>query len=238
MHIQKINHFLKGISVHNDREWFASHRDEFLACKDDFGAGVDQAIATISEFDPEIAHLTAKDCMYRFYRDIRFSPDKSPYKNHFGGFICAHGKKSLRCGYYLHVQPGHCLISQGCYWLPTNILTSVRNEIMGNIDTWRRAVENGKFISLFGYPDEGKTDDKGSVISPKGFGLSHLKTAPKGFPKDYPYIQYLRMKDFATWIRVDDDFFNGDQWLDTIAEDFKVGKPMMDFLNEVIDDYE
>jgi hypothetical protein len=46
------------------------------------------------------------------------------------------------------------------------------------------------------------------------------------------------MKDFATWIRVDDDFFNGDQWLDTIAEDFKVGKPMMDFLNGVIDDYE
>ncbi|MCI1741319.1 MAG: DUF2461 domain-containing protein [Prevotella sp.] len=238
MHILPIDHFLKSIAAHNERTWFAEHKDEFIVSRDNFAEGLDQAIAAISKFDPEIAHLTAKDCMYRFYRDTRFSPDKSPYKNHFGGFICAHGKKSLRCGYYIHIQPGYSFISQGCYWLPTNILTSVRNEIMGNIDTWRKAVENGKFVALFGYPNEGKIDENGLVITDKGFGFSHLKTAPKGFPKDYPFIQYLRMKDFATWIRVDDDFFEGDQWLDKIVEIFKVGKPMMDFLNEVIDDYE
>ena len=238
MQIHPIIRFLKEIAVHNDREWFAGHKDEYLACQKSFESGLGQAIAAISEFDPEIAHLTPKDCMYRFYRDTRFSTDKTPYKTHFGGFLSGHGKKSLRCGYYIHIQPGHSFISQGCYWLPTNILTSVRNEIMGNIDVWRKTVENGKFVTLFGYPNEGQCDEHGGVISDKGFGFAHLKTAPKGFPKDYPYIQYLRMKDFATWVRVKDSFFAGDSWLDQMTAIFKVGKPMMDFLNDVIDDYE
>ena len=64
---------------------------------------------------------------------------------------------------------------------------------MANIDEWRKDVENDEFISLFGHPNQGEwTDDK---VSEKGFGLTALKTAPKGFPKDYEYLHYLRMKD-------------------------------------------
>lgn len=237
MKTKKLIKFLKAVAANNNRPWFQEHKDEYLDCKADFEEGVQKAIERISTFDPEISHLTPKDCCYRFYRDIRFSTDKSPYKRHFGAYICAHGKKALRGGYYIHVQPGRSLISCGAYYLPTNILTSCRNEIMVRIDEWRKAVEDGKFVKYYGYPGEGVWTDE-EDLSDKGFGISHLKTCPKGFPKDYEFMDYLRMKDYATWHRVSDDFFEGEKWLDEMEEYFKVAKPMMDIVNSVIDDYE
>lgn len=233
MQAKRILSFLRELQGNNNRPWFLSHKDEYDVIRKDFEKGVEKAIARIGAFDPEVAHLQVKDCVYRFNRDTRFSPDKSPYKNHLGAYICAKGKKALRGGYYIHLEPDHCLLATGSYWLPTNILTSCRNEIMGNIDEWRRCVENGKFIRTFGYPNEGNWE-----TSSKGFGLEALKTCPSGFPRDYEFIQYLRMKDYCSWVRVDEDFFEGDQWLDQSLDIFKIAKPMMDFMNSVIDDYE
>lgn len=232
MKSDRILGFLKEIGRNNNKIWFNEHKDEYLAVKSDFEDGISSAIARIAEFDPSIKHITVKDATYRFYRDTRFSTDKSPYKTHFGAYIAAHGKKALHGGYYIHIEPGHCLLSCGNYWLPTHILTSCRNEIMVNIDRWREIVENRQFVDTFGRPGEGTWD------SPKGFGLEHLKTAPSGFPRDYEFIQYLRMKDYCCWTSVTDTFFNGDNWLEEMSDILKTGKPMMDFINSVIDDYE
>ena len=225
--------FLKGIAANNNREWYAQHKAEYEGCRADFARGVEQAIAAISEFDPDIAAVKAKDCIYRFNRDIRFSPDKAPYKRHFGAYICTRGRKALRGGYYLHIEPGHCLVATGSYWLPTNILTSCRNEIMGNIGQWRSAVEAPAFVKAYGRPNEGDWEKSSS-----GFGLEALKTAPAGFPRDYEHIRYLRMKDYCCWRQVPDGFFRGDAWIPRAMELFRTAKPMMDFINSVIDDYE
>lgn len=236
MDVTRILNFLKAVAVNNNRPWFQEHKNEYLACKADFEYGVDKAISAIAEFDPEISHLKAADCCYRFYRDVRFSQDKSPYKQHFGAYICAHGKKALRGGYYIHLQPGQCLICVGSYFLPTKILTACRNEIMGNIEGWRNAVDNSEFVEYYGHPNEGAwAEDKPSV---KGFGMGKLKTAPKGFPRDYTYLDYLKMKDYACWRVVSDDFFKEDGWIKEIVKYYKVAKPMMDIINSVIDDYE
>lgn len=236
MELKKIMSFLKGVTANNNRIWFQEHKEEFLAAKASFDDGVEKAIAAIGKIDPSVSHLTAKDCTYRFYRDIRFSPDKSPYKTHFGAYIAAHGKKKLHAGYYIHVQPGRCLLVVGPYWLPTNILTSVRNEIMGNIDQWRKCVENGEFIKNFGYANDSKWGN--DHVDPKGFGIECLKRAPKDFPSDYEFIRYLKMKDYCAWQVVPDDFFEGKNWTQEMLKVFKVAKPMMDFTNSVIDDYE
>ena len=182
MDIKRIVNFLKAVAANNNREWFQEHKAEYLACKAIFEKGVAEAIAAYSSFDDEIAHVQVKDCVYRFYRDVRFSADKAPYKRHFGAYICSHGKKSLRGGYYIHIEPGHCLLAIGSYYLPTNILTSCRNEIMGNIEEWRAAVENGRFIQQFGYPNDGFWE--GDQVSDKGVGLNALMTCPKVFTKD------------------------------------------------------
>ena len=232
MQAKRILSFLDGIKKQNSREWFTEHKEEYNAVRADFEEGISAAILRISEFDSSVKHLTVKDTTYRFYRDTRFSTDKSPYKTHLGAYIAAHGKKAFHGGYYIHLEPGHCLVSCGNYWLPTNILTSCRNEIMANIDQWRKIVESMTFVETFGHPGENNWD------SPKGFGLESLKTSPSGFPRDYEFIQYIRMKDYCCWKAVPDSFFEGDKWLDDMSEILKIGKPMMDFINSVIDDYE
>ena len=232
MQAKRILSFLDGIKKQNSREWFTEHKEEYNAVRADFEEGISAAILRISEFDSSVKHLTVKDTTYRFYRDTRFSTDKSPYKTHLGAYIAAHGKKAFHGGYYIHLEPGHCLVSCGNYWLPTNILTSCRNEIMANIDQWRKIVESKTFVETFGHPGGNNWD------SPKGFGLESLKTAPSGFPRDYEFIQYIRMKDYCCWKAVPDSFFEGDKWLDDMSEILKIGKPMIDFINSVIDDYE
>lgn len=232
MNTRLILGFLNDIMRNNNREWFLAHRTEYDAVRADFEQGIAQAIVRIAEFDPSIVNVTVKDSTYRFNRDTRFSLDKSPYKNHLGAYINAHGKKALRGGYYLHLEPGHCLVAVGNYWLPTNILTSCRNEIMGNTTEWLKRVESDAFMKYFG------ADEDASWDSPQGFGLTKLKTCPSGFPRDWEYVRYLRLKDYCAWHQVADDFFDGDKWLDDIEEMFKAAKPMLDFTNSVIDDYE
>ena len=109
--------------ANNNREWFQEHKKDYEAVRAEFERGVQQAIERIMTFDQEIAHVQVKDCTYRFYRDTRFSADKSPYKNHLGAYINAKGKKALRGGYYLHLEPGHCLLAVATIGsLPTSSL--------------------------------------------------------------------------------------------------------------------
>ncbi len=232
MNSKLIIDFLYAVVTNNNRPWFMEHKDDYMAVKAEFEHGVELAIRRITTFDASISHITVKDATYRFYRDTRFSPDKSPYKNHLGAYIAAHGKKSLHGGYYLHMEPDHCLLACGNNWLPTNILTSCRNEIMANTDRWIECVQSDEFLSYYGADDQAKWDDR------QGFGLERLKTCPAGFPRSYEHIGYLRMKDYCCWHHVADNFFDGDKWLDTMEEAFKAAKPMMDFINDVIDDYE
>ena len=229
MNTQLILGFLSDVAANNNRPWFQAHRDEYMAAKTDFEMGISKAIGRIAEFDPSVAHLSISDVTYRFYRDTRFSPDKSPYKRHLGAYIAAHGKKAFHGGYYLHLQPGECMVACGCYYLPTNILTACRNEMMAYTEEWLRCVRKTDFLRFFGEPG-----NRGN----NGFGQEHLKTCPAGFPRDHELLPYLRMKDYCCWVNVPDDYFEGDNWLDGMCVVFMAAKPMMDFVNAVIDDYE
>ena len=232
MDTKRITEFLKAVMANNNRPWFQEHRADYDAAREEWERGVALALQRIATFDLSIAGVQVKDCTYRFYRDTRFSPDKSPYKNHFGAYINAHGKKALRGGYYIHIEPGACLLAVGNYWLPTNILTACRNEMMANEDEWLQCVESKAFRQFFDAPEDAGWE------SPQGFGLAKLKTCPAGFPRDYPHMRYLRLKDYCAWHHVSDSFFQGDAWLDQMERIFRAAKPMMDFVNNVIDDYE
>ena len=241
MDTKRILKYLRQLMANNNRTWYLEHKKEYDAIRADFEHGVEQAMSRIMTFDPSIAHLTVKDCTYRFNRDTRFSNDKSPYKNHLGAYIAAHGKKALHGGYYLHLEPDHCMVACGNYWLPTNILTSCRNEIMANTEEWLRCVENPEFQKYYGNPVESNITSPTDVSSwdqPQGFGIERLKKCPVGFPRDWKYVDYLRQKDYCCWHHVSDDFFQGDRWLDDIVPMFRAAKPMMDMMNAVIDDYE
>ena len=178
-------------------------------------------ISRISLFDESIRGIEAKDCTYRIYRDTRFSEDKTPYKNHFGGYINAKGKKSDHCGYYIHLQPGNCLLAGGSYCPPPPLLKALRQAVYDNIDEFRGIVEDPVFKQYF------------PVV-----GENFLKTAPKGFPKEYPYLKYLQCKEYTVACSQPDSFFLAPDFLDRTDDIFKQMKRFSDFVNYTIDDFE
>ncbi|MDR0891855.1 MAG: DUF2461 domain-containing protein [Mediterranea sp.] len=213
--------FLEDLSAHNDREWFNAHRPQYEAARTEFDNFLSTVIARISLFDEEIRHVQPKDCTYRIYRDTRFSADKTPYKNHFGGYINARGKKSFHCGYYVHLQPGGSMLAGGSLCLPSDMLRAIRQSIVDNIDEYRGIVEDPAFRHYF------------PVV-----GEDFLKTAPKGFPKDFPYVDYLKPKEFICSYGVPDNFFVQPDVLERIETAFRQFKRFADFLNYTIDDFE
>ena len=113
--------------------------------------------------------------------------------------------------------------------------------MMGNTDEWLKCVENEEFLKYFGNDEAMNTKEPSNIDSwdqPQGFGLTKLKTCPSGFPKDWPHVNYLRLKDYCAWHAVSNTFFEGDGWLDEMERMFRAAKPMMDLMNSVIDDYE
>ena len=225
MHFQlykeDIFQFLKDLAANNNREWFQGHKDEYLKAQKEFEELLTAIIARISLFDESIVGIQAKDCTYRIYRDTRFSSDKTPYKIHLGGYINTRGKKSEHCGYYVHIEHDNCMLAGGSWCLESKVLKAVRQSIYDNIDEYREIVEDPAFKQYF------------PVI-----GENHLKTAPKGFPKDFEYIDYLKCKDYTCAYMVPDAFFLAPDLLDKVEGVFKQLKRFADFTNFTIDDFE
>lgn len=213
--MKEIFDFLKALAKNNTREWMAAHNDEYQrvkALRDDIAR---QFINEVALVDPDAANLTPKDVTYRFMRDTRFSQDKTPYKTHVGFFVCPpYGKKSLLNGYYLHLEPGHSIICGGNYCLPTPLLTAIRNEIRANIDEYVGIVESPEFKQFF--PTVG--DEK-------------LKAAPKGFDKNWPYIDYVKVKDFGVFQSLPDSFFYRKDAIAALLPQLQQIKRLNDFIN-------
>ena len=220
--MKQIYKFLKSLRNHNDREWFNAHKDEYLQVKaksDELAAAL---LSLIGEFDPDALRLGVKDVTYRIYRDTRFSNDKTPYKTHIGIFINPpRGKKSLRYGYYFHLEPGSSLICAGNMPGPTRLTNMIRQDIYDNIDEWLEIVESPEFKKYF------------PVV-----GSDPLKTAPKGFPKDWEYIDYLKPREFGAMASVDDDFYSAPKLIDRLRPVVAQMKRLNDFVNYTVDIYE
>lgn len=221
MNIPGILEFLKRLAVNNNREWFQAHKADYQEVQADFDELLSTVITRISGFDESVSHVRPQDCTYRIYRDIRFSSDKSPYKNHIGGYINAHGKKSNHCGYYLHLEPGNCMLAGGSWCMPAPMLKAVRQAIFDNIEEYKAIVDDPSFKQYF------------PVV-----GTEHLKTAPKGFPKNSPFIEYVKPKDFTVAYSVPDSFFQDPLFMNHIEEVFRQLKRFADFTNYTIDEME
>lgn len=217
MELEKIYHFLRQVAKNNDREWFNAHRASYDETRAIFEQFVQLVLNRISVFDPSVMVLEPKECLFRFYRDIRFSKNKMPFKLHMGAYMNPKGKKSDYFGYYVHLQPGHSLIGGGSIGLPTKQLTKIRRHIMEHIDEYRAIVEDPSFKKYF------------PVV-----GADFLKSAPKGFSKDYKYIDYLRCKEYICSYTVPDEFFFQENCLDKIGQVLEQAKRYGDFINTAL----
>ncbi|GHT78384.1 TIGR02453 family protein [Bacteroidia bacterium] len=217
--------FLRDLLANNrTKDWFEAHRGDYLQAKEEYEQFIDRLIIEIRRFDPGIGNtLTAKDCVYRIYRDVRFSLDKTPYKRYLGAYIAPGGRKSELCGYYFHLEPdkagflNHSLWSGGVYAPDAKTLKAVRTDIYENIDEYKEVIFDPNFTSTFSW-----------------FGGDSVKTAPKGFPKDFPDMDLIKPKDFSFYKNIDEALLTSDQLLEKSIEVYRKMLPYNEFMNRSI----
>ena len=127
--MKTILNFLTELKANNNRDWFNENRNQYVKAKSDFEDLINRIIPAIHHFDPDIGSISAKQCVFRIFRDVRFSKDKSPYKTNMGGFIARGGRKGGFAGYYLHLDPEQSFIAGGMHMPFPEELKKVRQEI-------------------------------------------------------------------------------------------------------------
>ena len=216
--------FLRDLAQHNDRAWFNEHKERYLAVQQRWNEFCESLIREIGAFDPDIARLTLRDCTYRIYRDTRFSPDKSPYKTHFGVFLAPGGKKSMHAGYYFHVGTGESneypqghMLAAGNYCYEPKAIQILREDISDGWESFQNevlAVADPRFV----------VDQEGA-----------LKRVPKGYAPDAPYADWMRLKSYCLVMNVDDDFITQPDLAKRVADLFRTTKPFNDYINRAVD---
>ena len=209
--------FLKQLAKNNNREWFNVHKDNFLAAQENFSAFISALIAGASKFDKSVSSLTPKDCVFRIYRDTRFSKDKTPYKTQFGAHIMGGDEKSGHAGYYIHLAPGDTFLAGGVHMPESDRLKGIRESISHNAPAFRKIIQDPVFKKNF-----------------KDVAGEKLKTVPKGFDKDDPMLPYLQFKDLYIRHDIGDSAVVSGDFAGYCLKIFKTMIPFNNFLNRSI----
>ncbi len=203
--------FLSDLSANNNREWFQANKGRYEAAQENMKQFVKVVESALGETD----HLEGTT-LFRIYRDVRFSKDKSPYKNNFGiGFTRA--TKRLRGGYYLHIEPGASFVGGG-FWQPNNEdLKRIRDEFVLDSQPIRQIMAEATFQKYFGTIDG-----------------DELKGAPRGYDKDSPALDLIRKKSFTVQRNFTDEEVTSDQFLLETKRTFEAMRPYFDYMSMVL----
>jgi uncharacterized protein (TIGR02453 family) len=207
--------FLRKLAAHNDREWFASHKNEYERAKENAEEFIDGLIAKMSVHD-DLETPSAKKSLYRIYNDVRFAKDKSPYNPRFAGYL-KRRKPWLRGGYYFWIKPGASRIGCGFVYPNPDDLKRIRQDIDLNQDAWKKLLKSKSIVTNFG-AIAGET----------------VKTAPRGFQVDHPAIELLRLKQFWFEKSFTDKEVLSDDFLRNLNKSFAAIRPFFDYMSDVL----
>jgi len=214
--------FLKDLQKHNQKEWFEKNRSKYESTKQNLEAFTEDVIKKISRFDESVAHLQVKECLFRINRDVRFSKDKSPYKNHMAMYISKGGKKAINPGYYFHLEPGKSFVAGGL-WMPVAPeLKKVRQEIDYSFDALKKILANKKFKSTFGE----FRNEEGALLS----------RPPKGYDENNPGIAYLKFKSWIVSADISEKELLTKDLSKKVAAYFETMHPLIKFFNQALDE--
>lgn len=208
---QEVFNFLKDLEQNNDREWFDKNKVVFKKQEKTVKGFLHTVLDKLKEHD-EIEKLK----MFRIYRDVRFSKDKTPYKSHLAGSFVRTGAK-LRGGYYVHIKPGDSLIATG-FWEPNKEdLFRIRKELELDAQEFRTVINAPAFKRIWGE-----------------IAGDELKTAPKGFDKAHENIDLIKMKQFIFVRKFSDKEVLSADFADKIDESFKAIRPYFDLMSDIL----
>ena len=219
MDFDQILSFLAKLAKNNNRDWFEKNKDAYLQAKENYEAFVAKLLEGLAKTNPGFESLNPKKLVFRIYRDVRFSKDKSPYKINMGAGISPNGKMEQEPGYYIHIQPGNqSFVAGGMYMPDAANLAKIRQEIDYNADAFARLLKDKKFRKWFKGLDD----------------FDKLKTAPKGYAKDHPHIEVLKNKSYIVSHYFTDKEVKDKKFLKQVLEVTTAIKPLNDFLKHAI----
>ncbi len=218
MDLQIILDFLKDLAGNNNREWMNENKISYLKARNIFEEFVQTIIDRLAETEPELRGLLPKECIFRLYRDIRFSKDKTPYKTNFGAVIKPGGRRTPSASFYIHVEPGNSLLAGGMYKPSPEILKAIRQEIDYQPHEFRSILNDPPFRSRFGVLQGEK-----------------LKRAPKDYLPGDPNIDLLKYKDYLVMEKISDKKLLKKDFPDLAAETYYLLKPFNQFLNRALE---
>ena len=203
--------FFKKLKKNNNREWFAENKPKFKELEKEIKAFGEELKDRLNEFDN-----VDRFKLFRIYRDVRFSKDKTPFKTHFG--LTWHRTKPLyRGGYYLHISPGKNFLACG-FWDPNpNDLKRIRKELEYDAKELRDIISSKEFFSVWGNLEG-----------------SELKTAPRNFDKNHPDIDLIRKKQFIFSISYSDEEVCEPQFINKLENALKMVRPFTDYMSDVL----
>jgi uncharacterized protein (TIGR02453 family) len=207
--------FLKTLEKNNNREWFTENKNLYLEAQQDMLLFVENLIEEMAKFDEEMLKIDAKKSLFRIYRDVRFSKDKSPYKTNFGAGL-GMGKGNKITGYYLHIEPGKSFLAGGVYQPEPSILKEIRKEI---------SLESKEFLSILEHKDF-RNNFRGLSVESK------LQRVPNDFEKDDPMAEFLKLKNFIVTHPISDEELLDENAAKNFAKIFKSIQPLYAFLEK------
>ncbi len=211
--------FLKELEQNNNREWFHANKGWYDEAKLEVEELVNTIIPGIARFDPSVKFITAKECMFRIFRDIRFSKGKLPYKINFGSWITSAGRKSFGPGYYIHIQPGESFLAAGIYMPDPGTLKKIRQEIYYNIAEFKSILGSKELVKIVKGIDE----------------MDRLKRPPKDFPADFPDIDILKNRHFTISYTLSDKQLTETGFPQSVVKIYQAMHPLNLFLGRAID---
>lgn len=212
--------FLKKLKENNNKEWFELNRSKYELARTNFLNLVEDVIKGLAKKDERFNLITAKSCLFRINRDVRFSNNKSPYKTNFGASISVGGKKSSLAGYYIHLEPGECFIGGGVYMPESESIQKIRQEIDYNWKEFKKIITSDSFKKYYG-----------EINKSKEFTLVR---EPKGYTKENPAIEYIKLKSWVAGKKLTQKDITNPALAKEIITVLTALKPLIDFINKAL----
>ncbi len=211
--------FLKKLKRNNNRSWFEQHKHEYEEyLKEPMQSFIFSLQPHFATFAPEF-DLNPKRSIFRIYRDIRFSNDKTPYKTHIAAHFVLRGKEKgfVGSGYYFHIEPGEVFIGGGIYMPESDQLKGIRKAIAEHQSEFLAILNNPSFKKQFGKLDGNK-----------------LQRIPKGYDESHPMAAWLKLKQFFVGKSLAESSCYRSSLVETIATVCKEAAPLVKFLNRAV----
>jgi uncharacterized protein (TIGR02453 family) len=208
--------FIRQLKENNNRNWFAENKAVYQQEATSIAAFAHNLLLEMNRHDVIETPSGAKS-LYRIYRDVRFSKDKTPFSTYWGGRFKRAGKQR-RGGYYFHFEPGNKSFVLAGFWGPSAPdLKLIRDDIAFDSAPLRNILNDKTFMNLFGT-----------------LGGEQLKTSPKGFDSDHEAIDLLRYKQFLVSRRFTDEEALSSDFLDLANHAFIHMRPFLNYMSEVL----